>query len=89
MEPIKAVTEEGVPVIITGSKKFTLKALDFLKGAVLATLTPVLVIIQNSISQGSLTFDWKNIGMVALSTFLVYLGKNFFTKSSIQIKAEK
>lgn len=85
MEPIKATTLEGTPVIITGSKKFSLKAIDFLKGAILATVTPVLVIIQTSISEGSLIFDWKHIGMVALGTFVAYLGKNFFTQSSIQI----
>lgn len=70
----------------TTSGKFSLNAQDFLKGAVLAVLTPVLTIIVNSLQEGTLTFNWGNIGAVALAAFVAYLAKNFFSPAKIIIE---
>lgn len=70
----------------TTSGKFSLNAMDFLKGALLAVLTPVLTIIIDTLNAGSLTFDWKNIGIVAASTFAAYLLKNFLAPAQIVIQ---
>lgn len=62
------------------SKFLSLNWQDFGKGMLMAVLTPVLVIIQQSIEQGSWIFDWKIIGLSAIGGGLAYLIKNFFTK---------
>lgn len=52
---------------------------DFLKGFKVAILTPVLPIIQQSIANGELTFNWHLIALAAAGGFVAYLTKNFFT----------
>lgn len=59
--------------------RYSLKLRDFLKGALLAIITPVLYVIQDSIQRGELTLNWKNIIMTAIGGFVAYLIKNFFT----------
>ena len=54
---------------------------DFLRGFVMAVLTPVFVIIQQSLDAGILTFNWTSIAMAAVAGGVAYLVKNFFTKS--------
>ena len=49
----------------------------------MAILTPVITIIAQSLNAGVLTFDYKAIGIAALSGFVAYLTKNFFTPASI------
>ena len=63
-----------------------LKVKDFLKGLFMAVGTSVLVIVQASVSEGSLILNWKQIGMVAAGTAITYLLKNFFTDD---VKAAK
>ena len=65
---------------------FSLNLRDFLKGAVLAILAPVLAIIITSIEAGQLIFDWKLIGTTALAAFIAYLSKNFFTDTEAEAK---
>lgn len=55
----------------------------------MAVLTPVFLIMLNSLDQGSWDFDWKNIGIVALSAFLTYILKNFMSASRIVITDPK
>lgn len=55
---------------------------DVIKGLVVAILTPVFVIIQQSITAGSLVFDWKAIAIAAVGGLLAYLTKNFFTDTT-------
>jgi len=74
--------------ILETSKKFSLKWMDLLKGALLATLTPVLFLIQQSLAAGELKFDWKHLGMVALGTLIAYLTKNFLTPSQVVLTGE-
>lgn len=69
----------------TTSKQFSVNLIDITKGLVTSVLTPVFLIMISSLEQGSLTFDWKNIAIVALSAFLGYILKNFLTPSRIVI----
>ena len=58
---------------------FTLKFRDFLKGAILAILAPILVALQESLAAEHVVINWAKLGMVAVAAFIAYLGKNFFT----------
>lgn len=58
--------------------------LDIAKGLVVAILTPVFVIVQQSLDAGVLVFEWKSILMAAIAGALGYLTKNFFTAPSTQ-----
>jgi len=53
---------------------------DILKGLLMAVLAPAIVIIEQSLSSGVLTFDWKTIALASLGGGVGYLIKNFFTK---------
>jgi len=57
----------------------SLNARDFLKGLVIAILTPVFPIITESINAGSLIFNWHLIAVAAVGGFVAYMAKNFFT----------
>lgn len=61
---------------------------DVLRCFVIAALSPVFTIITTSLNQGSLVFNWRAIGVTALSAGLAYLAKNFFepTKTVIVVK---
>jgi len=59
------------------SKQFSLKWRDVVRGFILAVLTPALLIIQQSLEAGSLTFNWHQIGMAAVAGGGAYLIKNF------------
>lgn len=52
----------------------------------MAVLVPVVTIIMDSLNQGSLTFNWKQIGIAALGGFIAYLIKNFLSPSQIVIQ---
>ena len=61
--------------------KYSLSKLDWLKSLIMAGLVPVLYIIQTSLTNNELTFNWKQIGIAAISGMVAYLIKNFFTDS--------
>ena len=61
---------------------FTLNTSDFLKGLIMSVLSSVITIIYQTIEMGSLVFDWKAIGTMALTTGLAYIVKNLFTNST-------
>ena len=65
------------------SNFLALNGRDFLNGLIMAVLVPVLVIVENSVSAGGLTFDWKSIGTAAIAGAVGYLVKNFLTKPSV------
>ena len=52
---------------------------DILKGLLMAILTPAVLIVEQSLQAGSITFNWKQIGLAAIAGGLAYLVKNFFT----------
>ena len=62
------------------SKFLSLGFRDFLRGFVMAVLTPVFVIIQQSLDAGIITFNWTSIAMAAVAGALAYITKNMFTK---------
>ncbi len=66
--------------------KYTLQVRDFLKGLLMAVGTSVLVVVQNSIEAGVLTFNWKIIAMAAIAATVSYLLKNFFTDDTAVAK---
>lgn len=67
------------------SGPFALNLKDVLKGLIMAVLVPIVTIIMNSINQGTLTFNWKQIGIAAVGGFIGYLIKNFLTPAQIVI----
>jgi len=69
------------------SNFLSLNWLDLGKGLLMAVLTPVVVIVQQSLELGVLTFDWKTIALSAIGGGLAYLVKNFLTPNAKQIVA--
>ena len=61
------------------SKFLKLDFADILKGLLMAILTPAVVIIQQSLELGILTFEWKSIITASRGGGLAYLLKNFLT----------
>lgn len=61
------------------SKLFSLNIYDFLKGLVVAILTPIIVFAQGYFANGTLDVEIKSLLAVGLSGFLAYLIKNFFS----------
>lgn len=59
--------------------KYSLNRRDWLKGLLMATIVPALYIIQSSVSEGSMVFNWKQIAMASVGGFVGYLIKNYFT----------
>lgn len=72
----------------TTSKFLSLNLEDLGKGLLVAVITPVFTIISQSLEAGSLTFDWKAIGITALAAALAYLTKNFLQPSQTIIKIQ-
>jgi hypothetical protein len=69
---------------------FTLNTNDFLKGLIMAVLSSVITIVYQTVEMGSLVFDWKAIGTMALTSGLGYIIKNLLTNSTGQfLKKEK
>lgn len=69
------------------SKQWSLQGRDWVKGLVLAVLSSVFAIVQVALDAGSLDFDWKTIGIAAVSAALGYLSKNFFeTTKVVEVK---
>jgi hypothetical protein len=59
-----------------------LNSSDFLKGLVMAVLSTVITVVYQTVEAGSLVFDWKAIGTMALTSALAYIMKNLFTNST-------
>lgn len=62
---------------------------DFIKGLVMAVLSTVITIVYQTVEAGSLVFDWKSIGTMALTTALAYIMKNLFTNSTGSLFAKE
>ena len=60
---------------------FQLNWKDLGKGLIVAVLGAVATIVQTSIADGNLHFNWTAMGKVALITALAYLTKNIFTNN--------
>ena len=66
-----------------------LNSSDFIKGLIMAVLTTVITVIYQTVEAGSLIFDWKSIGTMALTTALAYIMKNLFTNSTGKLFAKE
>jgi hypothetical protein len=64
------------------SKFLSLNWGDVLKGLLMAVLTPVAGVIEQTVEKGSLVFNWHLIGVLAVGGFVGYIIKNFLTPSS-------
>lgn len=62
------------------SPQFAINWNDVLKGLIMAIGTPVLFVIEQTVNSGTVTFNWKEIGMAALAGGITYLTKNFLSK---------
>lgn len=69
----------------TASSFLNINWSDFIKGAIVSAITLPITIILESLNAGSLTFDWKHIGAVALAGFLSYVLKNLFSPATITL----
>lgn len=63
---------------MTPSPKYKLNLRDVLRGLLIAGLTPVLFLIQQSVEAGHLEFEPKKMAMAAIAGGVAYLIKNFF-----------
>lgn len=70
------------------SPLFSLNLKDLGKGLVVAVGGAVIAAVETSVQAGSMTFNWKAIGGVALAAGLSYLGKNFCTPAKMVTKAQ-
>lgn len=70
------------------SNLYSIDYRDILKAFLMAVLTPVLFIVEQTINSGQLTFNWKQIGMAAVGGGMAYIIKNFFTASTIKTAAD-
>lgn len=59
-----------------------LNSSDFIKGLIMAVLSSVITVVYQTVEAGSLVFDWKAIGTMALTAALAYIMKNLFTNST-------
>lgn len=71
---------------ITTSKIFSLDWLDAAKGLLMAALAAGFMTAQELLDKGVDIFDWHLVGKAAVSGFLGYLIKNFFSPSKVVIK---
>lgn len=67
------------------SQFFSLNTRDFIKGLFVAVFTAVITMLYTSIQAGDFVFNWKAIGMAALSSGLAYIMKNLLTNSNDEI----
>ena len=67
----------------------TLNSNDFIKGLIMAVLSTVITVVYQTVEAGSLVFDWKAIGTMALTTALAYIMKNLFTNSTGKLFAKE
>lgn len=75
---------------VVEKKRYRLSFRDILIGLLIAVLTPVLVVIQQTVESGELNFDLKTLAMAGISGGLAYLLKNFFEPGkTIVIKDQK
>lgn len=58
---------------MNNSNFLSLNWADFGKGLLMAVLTPVFVVVQQSLELGELTFNWKSIALSAIAGGVAYL----------------
>lgn len=71
------------------STSFSLNWQDALKGFLVAAITAPITIITDTLNTGILSFDWKKIGLIALTAGVSYLVKNFLTPAQVVTPAKE
>lgn len=66
------------------SKFLSLGYRDFLRGLLMAVLTPVFTTAYDSFSRGEFTINWHLIVLSAIGGAGAYLSKNIFTKPDVK-----
>lgn len=64
------------------SPMFQLNWNDLLKGLIMAVLTPMALLVEQTIETGSMTFNWHSIAIAGAAGFMAYIIKNFLTPSA-------
>ncbi len=79
---------EQKDISVVTSKQFTVNIRDLLRGGLLAVISAVLTTIQTSLAANTFVMNWKAIGIVATTTLISYLLKNFFepAKTIVEFK---
>ena len=95
MKKIKTLELKGGKdiAVTSSSSRWKLNTRDLIQGLLMAIITPVIVVIQQSLDLGILTFDIKAIGMAAVAGALAYMvrklpqsGKILIEKSAVEVK---
>jgi len=95
MKKIKTLELKGGKdiAVTASSNRWKLNERDLIQGLIMAIITPVIVVIQQSLDLGILTFDVKAIGMAAIAGALAYMlrklpqsGKILIEKSAVEVK---
>ena len=68
---------------------WTIKMSDWQRGLVVAILTTPLTIIYDSVSAGTLVFDWKKILAAAIAGGIAYILKNLITGANGKLLTNK
>lgn len=55
---------------------------DFLRGLIIAVLTPIFIHVQEIIKTGTLNLNWEQIAIEAVGGFTAYILKNFLTPAN-------
>lgn len=66
------------------SKQWTVSAIEWLKSAGYAVGTAVFFELQKYLDKGDLNINWKQMGMIALSAFLLFVGGKFISKPTVK-----
>ncbi len=84
MKKQKTITINGKPVAVKhDSNSFSIGWKDGLRALLLAVISPVLLVIQQSMTAGNLQLNWKTLLATGLSAGIGYLLKNYFTPGEI------
>lgn len=60
---------------------FKINVFDLTKGLIVAALTSVVVLISDTISAGTFTFNWTNIWQTGVAAAVAYLMKQLVTNN--------
>lgn len=71
------------------SKQFSLNWQDAIRGLLVAVISAVITVIENSISIGDFNFNWENIYKVALTAGIGYIAKNLLFEPAKVITTAK
>lgn len=66
------------------SKQYKVSAIEWLKSAGYAIGTAIFYELQKYIDKGDFNVDWKQMGMVALGAFVLFVSGKFVAKPTVK-----